>query len=329
MRRIDRMPELPEVTRYTKYYEHDGMLRAYANRAMLLAMIFGMLAMGSLGFAVYVRIQRPTVIRVDKDGNALVVGGPRGGKVATISLSADASVGVAPTDLEGRAVIRQFLRRYLAYTRDSVDRNLSEALNMMTANLRVYSMNKLRDEDTVGKIKNDHMISDFEIRSMEHVKGTPWTYTIFGVKEVHRVKNATEATDQIVGRYNVRLVETTRSEVNPSGLLVAEYGEQQMVGDRDAGLLQKSRSLRGTRKLRMGHANGEEGQRFFLAKPGGNNGVPEFSNEFPGEPEAMVESLKTGLSYFVVSEWRGVADFSGKKPQLGREAVRGGPKTGS
>ena len=240
MRKIDRMPELPEVTRYTKYYEHDGMLRAYANRAMLLAMIFGMLAMGSLGFAVYVRIQPPTVIRVDKDGNALVVGGPRGGKVATISLSADASVGVAPTDLEGRAVIRQFLRRYLAYTPDSVDRNLSEALNMMTANLRIYSMNKLRDEDTVGKIKNDHMISDFEIRSMEHVKGTPWTYTVFGVKEVHRVKNATEATDQIVGRYNVRLVETARSETNPSGLLVAEYGEQQMVGEREAGLLQKS-----------------------------------------------------------------------------------------
>ena len=240
MRKIDRMPELPEVTRYTKYYEHDGMLRAYANRAMLLAMIFGMLAMGSLGFAMYVRIQPPTVIRVDKDGNALVVGGPRPGKVATISLSADASVGVAPTDLEGRAVIRQFLRRYLDYTPNSVDRNLSEALNMMTANLRVYSMNKLRDEDTVGKIKNDHMISDFEIRSMEHVKGTPWTYTVFGVKEVHRVNNATEATDQIVGRYNVRLVETARSETNPSGLLVAEYGEQQMVGEREAGLLQKS-----------------------------------------------------------------------------------------
>jgi type IV secretory pathway TrbF-like protein len=240
MRKIDRMPELPEVTRYTKYYEHDGMLRAYANRAMLLAMIFGMLAMGSLGFAMYVRIQPPTVIRVDKDGNALVVGGPGGGKVATISLSADASAGVAPADLEGRAVIRQFLRRYLAYTPDSVDRNLSEALNMMTANLRVYSMNKLRDEDTVGKIKNDHVISDFEIRSMEHVKGTPWTYTVFGVKEVHRVKNATEATDQIVGQYNVRLVETARSEANPSGLLVAEYGEQQMVGEREAGLLQKS-----------------------------------------------------------------------------------------
>jgi hypothetical protein len=42
----------------------------------------------------------------------------------------------------------------------------------------------------------------------------------------------------------------------------------------------------------------------------------------------MVESLKTGLSYFVVSEWRGVADFSGRKPQLSREAVRGAPKAG-
>ena len=245
MRKTDRRSELPEVSRYTKYYEHDGMLRAYANRAMLLAMIFGVLAMGSLGFAMYVRIQPATVIRVDKDGNAVVVGGPRAGKVATFGLSVDASsadafAGVAPTDLEGRAVVRQFLRRYLAHTPDSVDRNLAEALNMMTANLRVYSMNKLRDEDTVGRIKNDLMISDFEIRSMEHVKGTPWTYTIFGVKEVHRVKNATEATDQIVGRYNVRLVETARSETNPSGLLVAEYGEQQMVGEREGGLLQKS-----------------------------------------------------------------------------------------
>jgi type IV secretory pathway TrbF-like protein len=234
-----------EMTRYTKYYEHDGMLRAYANRAMWLAMIFAVLAVASLGFAIYVRLQPPTVIRVDKDGNAAVVGGPRPVGSAHFSLSAsafssDPPSSVAPTDLEGRAVVRHFLTRYLAYTPDSVDRNLAEALNMMTANLRTYSMNKLRDEDTVGKIKNDHIISDFEIRSIQPVKGATWTYTVFGVKEVHRVKNATETTDQIVGRYNVRLVETARSETNPSGLLVAEYGEQQMVGDRETGLLQKS-----------------------------------------------------------------------------------------
>jgi hypothetical protein len=92
--------------------------------------------------------------------------------------------------------------------------------------------------------------------------------------------------------------------------------------------LQASRPSRGARKFRMGPANGVEAQRFFLAKPGGSSGAPEFSKEFAGEPEAMVESLKSGLNYFVISEWRGVADFSGKKPQLGREAVRGGSKTG-
>lgn len=55
------------------------------------------------------------------------------------------------------------------------------------------------------------------------------------IQSLHRVR-----TDQIVGKYNVRLVETSRSEANPSGLLVAEYGEEQMVGDRETGLLQQS-----------------------------------------------------------------------------------------
>jgi hypothetical protein len=101
-------------------------------------------------------------------------------------------------------------------------------------------MNRLRDEDTVGKVKNDRIISDFRIRSLEQIKGTPWSYVAFGVKEVHRVRNGTEVTDRIVGRYDVRLVQVSRSELNPSGLLVAEYSEQQMVGDRDSGLLQQN-----------------------------------------------------------------------------------------
>lgn len=84
----------------------------------------------------------------------------------------------------------------------------------------------------------------------------------------------------------------------------------------------------GTRRLRTGQTSEVEVQRFFLAKTGSMNGVPEFSKEFRGEPEAMVESFKAGLNYFVISEWRGVADFSGKKPKLGREAVRSAPKTG-
>lgn len=63
---------------------------------------------------------------------------------------------------------------------------------------------------------------------------------IFAIQEVHRVKNGAEVTDRIVGQYNVRLVEEQRSEFNPSGLLVAEYSERQMVGERDNSLEQRS-----------------------------------------------------------------------------------------
>src|SRR5258708_35272873 len=99
MRNIDRIRELPEVTRYTKYYEHDGMLRAYANRAMLLAMIFGVLATVSFAFAIYVRLQPPTVIRIDKDGNASVVGAPRASRAATFPLAAGWSMAAhVPSD---------------------------------------------------------------------------------------------------------------------------------------------------------------------------------------------------------------------------------------
>src|SRR5271157_4771308 len=106
----------PEAAWFTKYYEHDGMLRAYANRSMVLAMFFGALALISLAFAIYVRLQPPTVIRVDKDGNATVVGAARRGPSRVFSFSPEAAAEAAPTDLEGRAVVKHFLERYLSYT---------------------------------------------------------------------------------------------------------------------------------------------------------------------------------------------------------------------
>jgi type IV secretory pathway TrbF-like protein len=239
----------PELAAVTKYYEHDGMLRAYANRAMLLAVLFAVIALGSLGFAIYVRIQPPTIIRVDQDGNATVVGaktriepvsnlaGVLSGQAGTSDPAADSP---APTDLEARAVLRRFLQHYLSYTPDSVTRNFAESLNLMTANLRKLTMDKLRDNDTIGKIQQDQIISDFRIRSIERSKNSPWSYVVFGVKEVHKMKDGREVTDRIVGQYNLRLAEERRNELNPSGLLVADYYEQQMVGERDNNLLQRS-----------------------------------------------------------------------------------------
>jgi hypothetical protein len=214
----------------------------------LMAGLFGVIALVSLGFAIYVRLQPATVIRVSADGEATVVGGRPTGSVPALTRAGllsflAASTEAAPADIEGRAVIRKFLESYMRYTPTSVDKNLADALNMMTANLRMYSLNLLRDQDLIGKINEEQITSSFKIRSIEPLPGQPWTYQAFGVKEVHRVRNKSEFTDRIVGKYYVRLIQDRRTERVPSGLLVAEYKEEQMVGDKDIGLLQESTLL--------------------------------------------------------------------------------------
>ena len=245
---VETSQPVPERAGYTKYYEHDGQLRAYANRSMLMAALFGVIALGSLGFAIYVRLQPATVIRVSADGEATVVGGRPTGSAPAMTRAGllsflAASTEAAPADIEGRAVVRKFLESYMRYTPTSVDKNLADALNMMTTNLRMYSLNLLRDQDLIGKINEEQITSSFKIRSIEPLPGQPWTYQAFGVKEVHRVRNKSEFTDRIVGKYQVRLIQDRRTERVPSGLLVAEYREEQMVGEKDIGLLQESTLL--------------------------------------------------------------------------------------
>ncbi|HET9216411.1 MAG TPA: hypothetical protein VFR18_05505 [Terriglobia bacterium] len=60
--------------------------------------------------------------------------------------------------------------------------------------------------------------------------------------------------------------------------------------------------------------------RLFLSKAD-SNGVPSLDRELSSESEAIVESLKTGKSYFVISEWKGLADLTKKVPLIRKEAV--------
>src|SRR5262249_61994759 len=109
-KRYDRA-DLPERLQYTKYYEHDGMLRAYANRAMVLAMLFAVIASASLGFAIYLRIQPPTVVRIDAEGRSTAIGSAQNGAKAIplTALAVEAAADPAPTELEAKAVVRRFL----------------------------------------------------------------------------------------------------------------------------------------------------------------------------------------------------------------------------
>ena len=67
---------------------------------------------------------------------------------------------------------------------------------------------------------------------------------IFAAKEVHRLTSQRiEQTEKMVCRYQVRLVFNGRSETYTNWLLVAEFWEDQMVGERDIDLNQRSTLL--------------------------------------------------------------------------------------
>lgn len=234
--------DLPEKAQMAKYYEMDGALRAYANRMAVLGLASGAVAAISLGLFAYVRLQPPVVIRVDQAGEANVVGGDTVRVNKGVLLAGTASA--APTDVEGRAVVRRFLQTYLTYTPANVERQFADALNTMTLNFRTLTMNKLREDDTLGRIKADSITSSIRIRSIEPVAGQPWVYQVFAAKEIHRITSQRiEQTEKMVCRYQVRLVFAGRTQFQPTGLLVGEFWEQQMVGERNIDLDQRSTLL--------------------------------------------------------------------------------------
>jgi len=226
--------ELPKKLSYSRYYEHDGALRAYATRAMVLAFLCVPATLLALGFAVYVRVQPPTVIRVDENGQAGILGPQKP------SLSITQGVAAEPSEFEKRAFVRQFLERYLNFSPSNVSRNWADSLNMMTANLRRTAFGGMQKENLVGKIQDDQSSSEFQLRSLEAAKDDPLTYTAFGVKEIHHLHDHNESVDKVVSEFHVRLVVEKRSEQNPSGLLIGEYWERAIEGEKRDWVLQQA-----------------------------------------------------------------------------------------
>src|SRR5215510_7129256 len=91
-----------------RYYEHDGALRAYANRAMVLAFLCVPTTLLAVALAAYVRLQPPTVIRVDANGESTVLG-RRASPATTVNIAQGADA--EPNDFDRKAFMRAFLER--------------------------------------------------------------------------------------------------------------------------------------------------------------------------------------------------------------------------
>ena len=208
-----------------KYYEMDGALRANANRAWLLAFLTIPIALVAIGFAVFVRLQPPTVIRIGPNGDASVLGRPAKGAVSGLA--------TAGTDqFLDEAFVRRFLTSYLNYSPADVDDHWAASLNMMTRNLRSYTMKAMGDDNTRGKVDDEQIQSVFHLREIDTEPGEPLTYLVYGVKDVHHVTSGSEVTDHFVNEYRIRLIADRRTDVNPDGLWIAEYSERPIDGER-------------------------------------------------------------------------------------------------
>jgi hypothetical protein len=90
----------------------------------------------------------------------------------------------------------------------------------------------MEKDNTVGKVQDEQITSTFHLRSMEASKDDPLSFTVYAVKEIHRVMDHHETSTKLVGKYHIRLITERRTEENPSGLLIAEYGEELIEGER-------------------------------------------------------------------------------------------------
>jgi hypothetical protein len=209
----------------TQYYDYFGGKIAENNRLWVLSAGVTIVAIITLVLLVQARFKPPTVIRILPNGDAAVLG-QRGtdGKPTAAIAGAD--------DFSNQAFARRFLESYLNYSPSNVDYKWQTSLNMMTRNLRTKTLKDMTDSDLRDKIDTDQISSVFHLREVNVVNKQDMTYLIYGVKDVHRMKDGYETTDHFVNEYRVRLAADQRNDRNPDGLWVAEFEEKPIDGER-------------------------------------------------------------------------------------------------
>jgi hypothetical protein len=199
---------------------------------MVLAFLCVPTTLVAVALAAYVRLQPPTVFRVNENGEASSISRKLTPAVTQVDVAQGANA--APNDFEKRGFLRLFLTRYLNFSSDDVSRNWADALNMMTSNLRRSTLNAMTKDNTVGKVQDEQITSVFHLREIEAAKDDPLEFTAFGTKEVHRISDHRETTSTLIGKFHIRLISERRTEQNPSGLLIAEYSEDLIDGREQA-----------------------------------------------------------------------------------------------
>ena len=228
------------------YWDFHGQLQARLNLAfgVITALALVVIVLGGCLFYTFRQIAHPPILKENSDGS-VTVANVRVTAAVSSRIRLLPTAEIPPDEVAIKFFLRKFLNRYLSYQPATADASLADAFNMMTLNLRQASMKKMRDEGEFDKIQAQRIVSNFSVIRIDTVNGVNLAYTVLGVREIHHIEDGKETSDRIVAHYNLRLAPVARTERDASGLRVAEFYEEAVMGEQSKELAQQDGLMQG------------------------------------------------------------------------------------
>lgn len=201
----------------------------FLRRLAIAASAWAFVALIGTAYALDLALFHPIAFHVDVDGRSTFIGRLR--------------ENAAPTEPEVRYVAKQFLGHYAAVNSLTIESDLADAWNLMTAELRADHERQLadyrrdHDKEFVAFVKGQgiQMVLEFpsnKTRVTEH-NGRTWSVRLLGVARtwpLNRVGDPAAFTERDLEAI-VTLVRCPRTEQTPNGLLVAKVSTRFFVAD--------------------------------------------------------------------------------------------------
>ena len=195
-----------------KYFEIFGDIEAENHFLKILLMaLTGILFLVLLG-AFTLANRPPVVIRVSEVGKAEAVG--------------NLQVNNAPTEPEILYFTRTFVRRFSEYNAYTLSRDMSEAMNLMTAQYQKTSRHELVESGVLSRVKEAGLNAQIEFKE-EKIERETQEYAVvslIGVRTLLSFKNK-DFRESNLFKSEIVLRKHPRSAAVPSGLLVEDYRE--------------------------------------------------------------------------------------------------------
>ncbi len=195
-----------------KYFEVFGDIEAENHFLKLLMMLLtGILSLALIG-AFILTNRPPVVIRVSEVGKAEAVG--------------NLQVNNAPTEPEIIYFSKTFVRRFSEYNAYTLSRDMSEAMNVMTAQYQKTARRELVESGVLARVKEAGLNSQIEFKEEKIERETPEyaVVSLIGVRTLLSFTNK-DFRESNLFKSEIVLRKHSRSSSVPSGLLVEDYRE--------------------------------------------------------------------------------------------------------